>query len=363
MRVALIAFTNIEYTIELAEALSRLEDVILIMPKHQEERFIEVIDKNVNLKPFYQPRLRHLTCALIINTIIKQINKFQPDVIHLQRGHPWFNFALPFLKSYPLITTIHDVVLHTGDRESTRIPSFTHEIAIRYANHVIVHGKKLKEEMVRRYNKCPVRVHVLPRGVNSIYTRYIQHPVVEEPHSILFFGRIWEYKGLRYLVEAEPLITKEVPDVKIIIAGRGENIHKYREMMVNNERFVFYNKHVANEMVAELFQKSSVVVLPYTDASQSGVVPIAYAFKKPVVVTDVGSLPEVVDHGETGYIVPPKDSKKLAEAIIDLLSDHEKRKRMGENAYKKAETELSWENIAMKTVEIYQKATATRTLS
>jgi glycosyltransferase involved in cell wall biosynthesis len=357
MRVVLIAFTNIEYTIELAEALSKLVDITLMMPKKHLRRFQSVMNPSVKLCAFYQPRLRHLSNFLFVYKMIKYIKLLNPDVIHIQRGHPWFNFALPFLKRYPVVTTIHDVILHTGDVESRIIPSFTHKIAISYANQLIVHGKKLKSEMMRESNKSSDEINVLNRGINSIYTRYVEEPVEEDKHSILFFGRIFEYKGLRYLIEAEPLITKEIPDVKIVIAGRGEDFQRYNEMMVNKEKYSVYKKHIPNEMVAELFQKASVVVLPYIDASQSGVVPLAYAFKKPVVVTNVGSLPEVVDHGKTGYIVPPKDSKKIAEAVIDLLKDDKKRRRMGEYAYKKANEELSWEKIAMKTVEVYKKAT------
>ena len=165
---------------------------------------------------------------------------------------------------------------------------------------------------------------------------------------LLYFGRIWEYKGISYLIEAEPLISKKVPDVKIVIAGVGEDFDKYRAMIVNHERFVIHNKFIPHKMVTKLFQEASLIVLPYTDGSQSGVIPMAYAFKKPVVITNVGSLPENVDDGITGYIVPPKDSEKLAEAIIDLLIDAEKRKKMGMNAYRKTQEELAWRNIATK---------------
>jgi glycosyltransferase involved in cell wall biosynthesis len=228
---------------------------------------------------------------------------------------------------------------------------------------IIVHGHKLKMEMIKEFNKANNDIHVLPRGVNSIYTRYNNYNFMEEENSILFFGRIWGYKGLRYLIEAEPKITSEVPSAKIIIAGRGEDISNYQSFMKNKERFVIFNTHIPNEKVAELFQKASIVVLPYTDASQSGVVPLAYAFGKPVVVTNVGSLPEVVDDGETGYIVPPRDPDQLAKAIIDLLRNKEKRKIMGENAYKKGEEELSWGRIALRTLEIYKKAISLRDIN
>ena len=131
--------------------------------------------------------------------------------------------------------------------------------------------------------------------------------------------------------------------------------------MQTKSTFEIYNKFISHEEVSELFQRASVVVLPYIDASQSGIVPIAYAFKKPVVVTNVGSIPEVVDDGKTGFIVPPRDSKALADAIIKLLKNDKLRKEMGEHAYKKMKEELSWDKIAKKTIEVYKEAIRDKT--
>jgi glycosyltransferase involved in cell wall biosynthesis len=128
--------------------------------------------------------------------------------------------------------------------------------------------------------------------------------------------------------------------------------------MIGNRqnKFNVLNYNISNQEAAELFQKCSVVVLPYIDASQSGVILPAYAFKKPVVITDVGSIAETVDDGVTGFIVPPKDTEALAKAIIKLLNDAKLRKIIGNNAYHKLKTDLSWDIIAQKTMQVYQKA-------
>jgi len=369
MRIVLLSFGFIEYTIPLANAISKLEDVLLMEPKERLEPYIGMIRKNVNLWTFCKPRMRYPTNLVMIHKIIRQINKFKPDIIHFQRGYPWLNLVLPLLgREYPLVATIHDVVPHIGDRSSSRIPAFISTMAIKYADEVIVHGKRLKELMIKKFNKPANNIHVVMRGdyysfFMYDYKRSSSHQVREQDDLILFFGTIWEYKGLRYLIEAEPLITKKVPTAMIVIAGRGENFGKYKKMMTHKEKFIVYNQFIPNEMVAELFQKACIVVLPYIEASQSGIVPLAYAFKKPVVVTDVGSIPEVVDDGETGYIVPPRNPQKLAEAIIELLTDKEKRKKMGENAYRKTKEELYWDNIAVKTIEVYKKALSDKLLS
>lgn len=362
MKIILLSYGFVEYTIPLANALSDIQglDVVLIEPRKRIEPHIEMVREGVTVEAFYPPRLRNPTNLITVHKLIKRINHYRPDVIHIQRGHFWFNFALPILKTYPLVVTIHDIVKHRGDRQS-RLTALTNKFNIRYADKIIVHGQKLKEQMINEFKRSPESIEVIMRGdYYSFYNlggpqrKYLQ----EEGHLILFFGRIWEYKGLEYLIRAEPLISKEVPDARIVIAGEGENFNKYYKMIVNKERYIILNHHIPDEMVGELFEKCCVVVLPYVEASQSGVIPLAYAFKKPVVVTNVGSLPEVVDDGETGYIVPPRDPEKLAKAIIDLLTNNEKRKRMGENAFKKTQEELSWKNVALRTVEVYKKALA-----
>jgi glycosyltransferase involved in cell wall biosynthesis len=350
----MIGFPGVEYTIELSEALAELEHVLLLLPKPHYQRFKDVIHKNLKVWPFYYPRMRYPTNLIMVSEVIKKINEFKPDIIHIQRGHPWLNFALPLLKTFCIVTTIHDIVLI--DWDSQKIPKFMYKPPIKRASQLIVHGHKLKEDMVRVHKRPPDDVHVMRRGVNSLYTRYIEQEIQDDGRTVLYFGRIWGYKGISYLIEAEPLISEKVPDVKIVIAGVGENFDKYRAMIINHDKFVIHNKFIPHEMVTKLFQEASLVVLPYVDGSQSGVIPMAYAFKKPVVTTDVGSLPENVDDGSTGYIVPSKDSAKLAEAIIDLLLNAEKRKEMGMNAYMKTQEELAWKNIATKTIEIYKKA-------
>ena len=357
MKIVLFAFAHMEYTIELAEALAMKEEALLFIPENRAKNFANVINNNLSIYPYARPRLRSPFNILMLLKVYYKIITFRPDVIHLQGEHPWFDLTSPFLaRKYPIVLTVHDVILHSGDESSTRIPSFFYEINRKFAHKIIVHGKHLKQEMLETSRFSANDIHILPRGVNSIYKRYITQTADEEKYSILFFGRIWPYKGLGYLIEAEPKVSKVFPDLKIVIAGRGEDFNRYREMMVNKEKFVVYNEYISNETVNKLFQKASVIVLPYTDASQSGVIPMAYSFKKPVIATNVGSLPEVVDHGETGLIVPPKDSDKLADAIIGLFSDTKKLKEMGEKAFIKSNEDLSWERIAVNTTEIYKEA-------
>jgi len=355
MRIVFPVIGHIRYTIQLANALSKTEETLLLLPKNSKETYSDLVEDTVKVKTFYRgKRHRYPTNLLGITEILKHIINFKPDILHIQSGDFWLCFVLPILKKYPIVTTVHDPKLHLG--EERLHAKFIAQVTRRYTTQTIVHGEELKKIMIKEYRAEKETIHVIPHGDYSFYKKWEGKDIQEIGNTILFFGRIWPYKGLDYLIKAQPLITKEIPDAKIVIAGKGENFKKYERLMANKEAFIVYNSFIPNHMVAELFQKASVIVLPYVEATQSGVIPIAYAFKKPVVAANVGSIPEVVDDNKTGYLVPPKNPEKLAEAIIKLLQNKEERKKMGENAYEKMKKEMCWDNIAKKTIEVYQKA-------
>jgi glycosyltransferase involved in cell wall biosynthesis len=266
----------------------------------------------------------------------------------------WFNLALPLFPDVPLVTTIHDASRHPGDRASILL---FYKWQWQRSSQLIVHAENTKQQMLEQEPALADRLHIVPHGTYDFYTAWRrQEAGVEETPTVLFFGRIYEYKGLQYLIEAEPLITSQVPDARIVIAGCGEPFEKYERMMVNKDHFFVHYYHIPDEMVASLFQQASVVALPYTEASQSGVLAIAYAFGKPVVATAVGGIPEVLEHGQTGYLVPPADSRSLAEAIVTLLKEPQLRLEMGRKALEKSQSELSWPSVARRTLEVYEKA-------
>ena len=356
MKIAFVSFEFEEYCIKLASAFQD-DQVMLFLPKEQSAPFVDQIGPGVDFRPFDKPRVRHiLRQGKLALSIARQIRAFQPDAVHFQHGHMWFNLALPLIGRTPLVITIHDPRHHSGDPEASRVPQRIMDFGYHRADEVIVHGEQLKQVCVDDLHLPADRVHVVPHITLGDETA--QSHVHEQPNTILFFGRIWEYKGLEYLIKAEPLITEQVPDAHIVIAGRGEDFDRYTQMMVHPDRFTVYNEYVPDERRAELFQQASVIALPYTDASQSGVIPVAYTFGKPVVATTVGGLPEAVDEGETGLLVAPRDERALADAIIKLLKDPDLRHRMGQNARRKNEAEWAPEVVAAQTKAVYEQASA-----
>lgn len=344
-----VAGGMVQYTSQFANSLPENVDTFVISHPNVCRAYFNKCITVVTVKPptkYYSPRI------LSFHEIVKAVNKIAPDIIHIQVHHPWLCFALPFLRKYPLVVTIHDPKPHEGEKKI--IWEMAKKLLMHSADRVIVHGEHLRKLTISRRIR-PDKIEVIPHGDYSFFTMFGRGDITEQKNSILFFGRIRAYKGLDYLLKASAKVIAEIPDAKFIIAGRGD-FEKYSGLI--NERyranFEIHNKYIADEQVAELFQRSAVVCLPYTDASQSGVVNIAYAFKKPVIVTNVGSIPEIVDNGKTGLVIEPKDSSAIANAIIALLKNDDLRMNLGENGLRKQREELSWDKIAKKTIEVYQ---------
>ncbi len=362
MRVALVSYNFGEYCIRLANSLVKDVDLLLVMPEHEVAPHRARLDSRVELHTFAQPRLRqpylHLKTIIPIHWRVRQFN---PDIIHFQHGHMWFNMTLPLLKRVrfpkriPLVVSIHDPRHHSGDKDSQRTPQWMMDFGYLRADRAIVHGEQIRQVCVEQVGVRNEIIHTIPPVPDVIPGEAATLEQIEEDDRlVLFFGRIWGYKGLDYLIRAEPLISKRVPDVKIMIAGKGEEFDRYEQMMVNRERFIIHNDYIPVQQRDEYFKRASIIVLPYIDATISGVIPVAYTFGKPVIATTVGILPEMVDHGETGLLVEPKNETALADAVVQLLEDPARRHRMGAQARKKIETDLSPDTLARQTIEVYE---------
>jgi glycosyltransferase involved in cell wall biosynthesis len=360
MKVALLHFCFYEYTVQLANALAATNtDLTLIHPEQLTAQTKGLLDPRIKVITFNKYRIRNPRNLSAMGKLMSIIRKIEPDVLHVQETNdPWYDLTLLLNKMPPLVTTIHDVFRHPGDKDNVIGSEYTRQIAFWRSQQLIVHANLLKDALVEEFSVPKQRVCILPHGeLGSLYQRLAKkNNKVREPYTLLFYGRIWAYKGLNYLLEAMPSVIESFPQVKLIIAGKGDNIKQYFPDGCDKKHYEILKKYIPSEDVAELFQRSTAVILPYIEASQSGVASLAYAMGTPVIASEIGGLAEMINSGQDGLLVPPKDSSALADAIIRLLSDSNLQHRIRTAALYRCEDDLNWLNIATQTIEIYRKA-------
>jgi glycosyltransferase involved in cell wall biosynthesis len=292
--------------------------------------------------------------------VLTIIRRWEPDIIHfLGENNIWLNLALPLLKGTPIVTTVHDVEFHPGDTDSQRIPRFFINSFIRQSDFIVVHGENLRAAAQEKLPVESVNLRVFPHIPLSYYKRLNDHKNISKPnheyYKILFFGRIFKYKGLQYLIDAAPSILEKVPHARFIVAGTGDAEMLSELKKLPPETFEIRGRFIPNEEVALLFNEADLLVLPYVEASQSGVLMMATPFGLPVVVTDVGEMAAVVRDLKLGLVVPACDHGALADAISEIATRADLKQEFRRNAISALRGPLSPVELASKAKEMYKQ--------
>lgn len=142
--------------------------------------------------------------------------------------------------------------------------------------------------------------------------------------TMLFFGFVRPYKGLKFLLDAMPIILEKF-DLSLLVVGefwhdKADYLEQIDRLGIK-DKVIIVDRYVPNEEVSVYFCAADVVVLPYVTATQSGIVQIAYGFNKPVIVTKVGGLPDVVEHEKTGFLVEPENPQAIADAVFSFYQN------------------------------------------
>jgi glycosyltransferase involved in cell wall biosynthesis/CelD/BcsL family acetyltransferase involved in cellulose biosynthesis len=357
MKIFLASLHHVEYALELAMALSQRHVIHLLLSQQRVEQTVgnkkinEILsDNNIRctiIKKYPGKSFRVIKNIVDLYILILRI---KPDIIHIQESGDIQYIAL-FLFRIPIIVTVHDVLPHFGTK-------FKYNVLLRFIRkymykNVIVHGEKLKQKYIELFFQSLGNIYSIPHG--SLFSfNSVDKEIKEEKKTILFFGRMEKYKGLKFLIEASYLVEKIIPDLKVIIAGAGEDLKKRKKDITEKSIFEVHDEFIPNDKISDLFKRATLVVLPYIEASQSGVVAMAYAFKKPVIATNVGSIPEMVINGKTGLIVPPENPQALKDAIVYLLSHSDVRNEFKKDISIATQSKFNWDSISLYTEKVYQ---------
>lgn len=326
------------YTSLLCNALRKKHDVSMISYKMQYPKLLfKKEQRDYSNKSFQiedaQYWLNTANPFNIINTA-RRIRTIQPDAVIIQWWHPYFApcyyLLARFLKHIPILFTCHNVFPH----ERFPMDRFLTRMVLRRGNGYIVQSHLDEADLLTVNPKAKYVVTPHPtynafkmQNMSREEARELLHIETQTP-MLLFFGFVREYKGLKYLLDAMKKIKVQIPEIQLWVVGDfGEDKDKYLEQIEQNDikdQVVLVEGYIPDREVEKYFAAADLVVLPYISATQSGIVQIAYGFEKPVVVTDVGGLPDVVQDHKTGYVVSKENADAIAKAVIDFyqVDDH-----------------------------------------
>lgn len=339
--------------------------VRVILPNDSDELSTldeEIVDVYTINTPDSITDIMQISNPLFFYRLVRAVGK--PDIVHVinELRFPFLHlYVIKRLTNAPIVLTVHEpdpylptlirrLLLNPLQKANLKLLSIS-------SDKYIVHGKALKSKLAVKVSD-PEAITVVPHGTLAPYfTRWKSgsesNESTDESSTILFFGRAAPGKGIAYLIEAGQMLASDLPNLKIIIAGSGFDPADVPSF--DKDVFEIYDTRLNEQTAAELFDRADVVTLPYTGASASGIISIAGGFSTPVVVTEVGALPEIVTDKKTGLVVPPADSNALRAALHTLLTNDSLRWRLGKNLYHVQQTDWSWDQIVEKTIDIYQE--------
>ncbi len=360
LRVAIYAPHFAEYSYRLAAALARHCDVRLVLNRkdaNQQWNLSWIRTAN----PF-DTRIRDLSLrrsgAIGLPRSFLDILAFRPDVVHCHECPEYFTAGLMELlrlTSLPRVLTVHDAIPHSEGGSGTNSAEERLRERMRSgATHITVHGKSCVADFRRA---SPYYKGEIASSMHGVLMVPPEDGTSIEPTKgrVLFFGRMWAYKGLDVFLDAIDMLGKRGVHHQAIVAGRGPEMVRLGDRMARMPSINAIDDYISPTDTSMLFQSAEVVALPYKDASQSGVLASAFGNCRPVVASATGGIPDVVKDGVNGLLVPPGDATALADALERVLTSKTLEASLTEGARQTARGSLSWDHIAEQLFTSYRR--------
>ena len=247
-----------------------------------------------------------------IKKVASDIARWRPDLVILEWWHPYFAPCYMLLQHFipaKILFICHNVFPH----ERFPLDKCLTRLTLKKGDFFILHAEKEATELCTIIPKPNYRVNVHP--TYEAFAHGEMPDRIYNGKTLLFFGFVRPYKGLSVLLKA----MQALPDVKLLCVGdfdgkRGRYEEEIEELGIAG-RVEITDRYIPDTEVKYWFSQCDAAVLPYTSATQSGIAQIAFGFRKPVIATTVGGLPEVIEDGKTGVLCKPDDPVDLARGI------------------------------------------------
>ena len=286
------------------------------------------------------------------------------DIIHTHVPTPWssdWSNIISRIKNKPLVVTYHNDIIGSGIANTIAhiYNSTTLKLLLKRADKIIItQDDYIQSPHLQNYRE---KIVTIPNGVDTTIFKPI---TTSKNNNQIFFlsvlDKFHKYKGLDYLIEALVEVKKSIPDVKLIVGGKGELLEFYKEKSreLGLEDNIEFKGFLTDEEVIRHYQESELFVLPSISSLQEGfgiVVLEALSCETPVISTTIVGVSDDVIKTGSGIIIPPKDTEKLEESIIRILSDKELINSMGKNGRQLVKEKYEWKKIAQSIHSLYEE--------
>ncbi len=291
-------------------------------------------------------------------------------VIHIQ----WlrFNFIdgvffplMARLLGHTVVYTAHDVVPHSVDKRRIRL---LFRLIYKSQNKIVAHTKYIMERIHTEFGIDQSKISVVKHGVYVVPDGRRKDFAIskkalgigEDEFVLLFFGIITEYKGLDLLAHSLKILKRDMGQkVRLLVAGRVQAGYEVEMARLKEdelgEEVIYLLRFIETEEVSMLFGAADIAVLPYREASQSGVMFMSYAHGVPVILPDLGGFPDDVISGATGFLFEPGDPESLCNKIEKSISHFGKNNRtVREEIIHLTSKKYQWEGSADSLIKIYK---------
>lgn len=256
--------------------------------------------------------------------LLKLTNNVNPEIIHLDDISGRLLLFVLFLRRQKLILNIHDPALHSG--EANWFYSIMRKVIFKKMAAFCTFSKFSRQLFISIYRpQVPVvDLRLVPYYSYSLLGGKAVKEIKKSPNEkvLLFFGRISPYKGIDELLLAFSKVLQKVPNVKLVVAGTGTYQYNLPASLLYSPRLILVNRFITKNEIKSLFEQADVIICPYRDATQSGVLMTAAVFDLPAIVSNVGALPEYIRDGVNGYVYDLKDEMGLENTIMQFLTEN-----------------------------------------
>ena len=274
-------------------------------------------------------------------------------------------FNLLFVKILfgKVVLTVHDVSSFSNSSNSSVIGKLVYKLTDR----IITHNEFSKSEIINVNANLSSCISIVPHGnytpfINVQYDKEKSKEQLSIPNNrriLLFFGMIKKVKGLEFLLSALKSVIKQNPDVLLVIAGKPweNNFSAYQKIIDENnlsEYILLHAKFIPQEDVEHYYCASDLVVLPYKKIYQSGVLMMALSYERPVLVSDLPPLKEIISDNENGFLFKTENVSDLSAKLNSILGNEELMEQVKTKGTELINTKYDWGEIGKQTKQAYQ---------